>query len=439
SATSAADAYTYDGVPTMGDLTPSAGPEAGGTQVTISGTGFTPETSVTFGTVGATSVSVISPTLLTATSPPGEGTVDVTITTAGGSDPSPVDQFTYCARPSIISISPSSGAATGGVPITITGTGFVDGTTVSFGAEPATAVTVLSPTVLEVMVPAGVVGTVDVVVTTPGGTSARCSADGFTYSAATPAQAKGYWTAASDGGVFAYGDAGYYGSLGGIKLDKPINGMISTGDGKGYWLVASDGGVFAFGDAGFYGSLGGIKLTAPIVGMTLTPDGRGYWMVASDGGVFAFGDAAFYGSLGGKGLHAPVTAMAATPDGRGYWIVSADGGVFAFGDAGYDGSLGGITLTKPINAIASTADGKGYWMVASDGGVFAFGDAAYHGSTGGVRLAEPIVGMAVTPGGAGYWLVASDGGIFAFGDACFYGSMGGRHLDQPMVAMAYPR
>ena len=58
-----------------------------------------------------------------------------------------------------------------------------------------------------------------------------------------------------------------------------------------YWLVASDGGVFAYGDAGFSGSAGATHLNEPIVGMASTPDGRGYWLVASDGGVFAYGDA----------------------------------------------------------------------------------------------------------------------------------------------------
>ncbi|MGH9092542.1 MAG: hypothetical protein ACRDZR_14385, partial [Acidimicrobiales bacterium] len=60
-----------------------------------------------------------------------------------------------------------------------------------------------------------------------------------------------------------------------------------------YWLVASDGGIFSFGGAGFYGSMGGQPLNEPIVGMAATADGGGYWEVASDGGIFAFGDAPF--------------------------------------------------------------------------------------------------------------------------------------------------
>ena len=97
----------------------------------------------------------------------------------------------------------------------------------------------------------------------------------------------GYWLVASDGGIFSFGDADFYGSTGAMTLDKPIVGMAATPDGGGYWLVASDGGIFTFGDAGFYGSTGAMALDKPIVGMAATPDGGGYWLVASDGGIFS--------------------------------------------------------------------------------------------------------------------------------------------------------
>ena len=122
----------------------------------------------------------------------------------------------------------------------------------------------------------------------------------------------GYWLVASDGGIFNYGDAGFYGSAGSIHLNKPIVGMAPTPDGGGYWLVASDGGIFSYGDATFYGSTGSIHLNQPIVGMTAMPDGSGYWFTAADGGLFNYGDAPFYGSGAGQGL-GQVVAM--TSDG----------------------------------------------------------------------------------------------------------------------------
>lgn len=105
----------------------------------------------------------------------------------------------------------------------------------------------------------------------------------------------GHFDFAADGGVFAYGDARYQGSMGGQPLNEPIVGGAVDPATGGYWLVAADGGIFSFG-APFDGSAGGIDLARPIVGMASTPDGGGYWLLADDGGVFAFGDAGFFGS-----------------------------------------------------------------------------------------------------------------------------------------------
>jgi Bacterial Ig-like domain (group 3) len=246
---------------------------------------------------------------------------------------------------------------------------------------------------------------------------------------------QGYWEVGSDGGIFSFGTAHFYGSMGGKALNAPIVGIASTQGGGGYWLVANDGGVFAFGDAHFYGSMGGMALNAPIVGITSTPDGRGYWLVAKDGGVFAFGDAHFYGSMGGARLNKPIVSIASSPSSGGYWEVASDGGIFAF-DAPFLGSAGAVQLAAPIVGMASLSSGGGYWEVASDGGVFAGGAAPLLGSMGGQVLNRPIEGMAATPSSAGYRLVASDGGIFAFGDAEFDGSMGGVPLNSPIVGIA---
>jgi hypothetical protein len=116
-------------------------------------------------------------------------------------------------------------------------------------------------------------------------------------------------------------------------LNAPIVGRADTPDGGGYWLVASDGGVFTYGDAGFYGSAGDIPLARPITGMASTPDGRGYWLVASDGGVFTYGDAGFYGSTGGIPLPEPIVGIQPSLDGHGYRLLTADGSAYKFGDA----------------------------------------------------------------------------------------------------------
>ncbi len=124
---------------------------------------------------------------------------------------------------------------------------------------------------------------------------------------------------------------------------------------QGLWMSGSDGGVFALGTAGFYGSTGGIHLNKPVVGMAPAPDGGGYWLVASDGGVFAFGDADFYGSVPGQGIvqHAAIEGMVATPDGRGYWIVGSDGALYTYGDASFLGSLVGLGLAAPVAGAAA--------------------------------------------------------------------------------------
>ena len=217
--------------------------------------------------------------------------------------------------------------------------------------------------------------------------------------------------------------------------NAPIVGMAATPDGLGYWLIGSDGGIFSYGDAAFYGSTGALHLNAPIVDMASTPDGKGYWLVARDGGIFTYGDAAFYGSTGALTLNAPVVGMATTHDGRGYWLVASDGGIFSYGDAAFAGSTGGLPLNAPIVGMAAVPTFGGYWLVGADGGVFSFGSAQFYGSTGALHLNRPIVGMATTTRG-GYWLVASDGGLFSYGDAGYYGSLGGTTLPAPVVGMA---
>ena len=184
SATSSADQFSYIATPAVTGLSPTSGPAAGGTLVTITGTGFTGASLVDFGTNPATNLTVVSDTKITADSPAGSGLVDVTVTTPGGtSATSSADQFTYIAAPAVTALSPTSGPAGGDTLVTITGTNFTGASVVDFGPNAATNLTVVSATKITADSPAGT-GLVDVTVTTPGGTSATSSADQFTYIAA---------------------------------------------------------------------------------------------------------------------------------------------------------------------------------------------------------------------------------------------------------------
>jgi uncharacterized delta-60 repeat protein len=123
----------------------------------------------------------------------------------------------------------------------------------------------------------------------------------------------GYYMVASDGGVFNFGDAKLYGSMGAAHLNAPVQSLVPDSDGVGYWLVASDGGIFAF-DAGFKGSLGATRLNKPVTGMVRS--GTGYLMVGEDGGIFDFSGTpdGFKGSLGAKPPANPIVSVAVLED-----------------------------------------------------------------------------------------------------------------------------
>jgi hypothetical protein len=221
-------------------------------------------------------------------------------------------------------------------------------------------------------------------------------------------------------------DATFHGSLGAVRLNRPIVGMAATPSGEGYWLVASDGGVFTFGDARFFGSAGDTGVD-DVVGMARTPSGSGYWIATRSGRVFGYGEARA-ASAGRSGVVAIVrnavgvgytlvygdggVVGAAGRTAGGMWTVTSAGRVRALGGAPFEGEVT-TALNAPIVGMAGAPWGEGYWLVAADGGIFSFGSARFFGSTGALRLNQPIVGMAPSPG-AGYWFVASDGGVFTF-------------------------
>ncbi|WP_370374613.1 IPT/TIG domain-containing protein [Catenulispora sp. GP43] len=166
--TSNSATYTYVAAPVVSSISPTQGPSVGGNTVTVTGTGFTGATSVLFGSVSA-SFTVVSATQITATAPPAPvAPVAVTVVTTGGTSNGVL--YFYVPPPTVTSLSPAVGPATGGNTVTITGTNLTLTTAVHFGTAAATGLVIVSDNQIRVQAPSGS-GTVAVTVTAPGGTS----------------------------------------------------------------------------------------------------------------------------------------------------------------------------------------------------------------------------------------------------------------------------
>ena len=196
--------------------------------------------------------------------------------------------------------------------------------------------------------------------------------------------------------------------------------MAATPDGHGYWLVASDGGIFSYGDAAFFGSTGGTHLNQPIVGMAPSPTGKGYWLVASDGGIFTYGDATFGGSTGGLALNKPIVGMAVSG-------ISGPATKLAFSTQPA-GATGGTAFTTQPKVTVEDAAGD---PVPTDASSVTIGIAPNTPSSGGPGTLSTctstgesqgvfsFAGCAIDTAGSGYELVAKDGALTSATSAPF--------------------
>jgi len=219
-----------------------------------------------------------------------------------------------------------------------------------------------------------------------------CLGGDIVSSASTPS-GNGYWLAGSDGGVFAYGDAQFFGSMGGHPLNKPVVDIVATGTGNGYWLIGADGGVFAYGDAVSPANnpLPGSTLNQPVVAGAREGNTNGLLLTAADGGVFALGGAHFRGSMGGQSLARPVSSITSNPAGTGYWLAARDGGVFAYGASGFFGNAVSSSCTAPnpgqttgANIVQIATDiQNGHAVSPWGGGSVPYSWGGGHGSTAG--------------------------------------------------------
>ena len=177
--------YVYEPAPVVQSFDPATGSTAGGTRVSINGTGFTGATAVSFGSTPATSFTVLEDSLIFATAPAhSPGAVPITVTTPGGSTTTRLE-YNYATPLAVTGVSPASGPTTGGNTVTITGTDLTNVSLVNFGSVSATDFTVDSDTQITAVAPPGTAGTVDVLVFNGTGTSPASAADQYTYVAPT--------------------------------------------------------------------------------------------------------------------------------------------------------------------------------------------------------------------------------------------------------------
>ena len=310
SATSSADRFSYESPPTVSAVSPVAGLPAGGSSVTITGTGFTGTSAVHFATAAA-AFTVISATTITTTSPSGSvGPVDVTVTTpAGTSATSAADQFSYEGVPNVSSVSPVAGLVTGGASVSIVGSGFSGASAVEFGTTAATTFTVVSSTEITAASPPASAGSLAVTVTTPVGASATSAADVFTYEDAPTVSGLSPLAGAPAGGTLVnvvgtgftgattvdFGDRAAssitVNSASSITATSPAQGPVTTDV-----IVTTPVGVSATSaaDKFIYEAVPTVSSLSPVAGtpsggtaVTITGSGFGAASTVSFGGVLA--------------------------------------------------------------------------------------------------------------------------------------------------------
>jgi hypothetical protein len=176
--------YTYQVPPTISSVSPASGAIAGGTSITITGTGFVSGANVKVGGLTCSSPVVVSPTSITCITPSNiAGTYGIMVTNADGQNDSVAGLYTYQAAPSVVSVTPAAGALAGSTAITITGANFIASATVNVGASACAGVSVVNSTSITCNTPANTAGVYAITVTNFDSQSGAL-ASAFTYQAA---------------------------------------------------------------------------------------------------------------------------------------------------------------------------------------------------------------------------------------------------------------
>ena len=396
--------YTYQTVPSLASISPTVGPLAGGTAVTLNGTGFGSGASVTIGGTAATGCTVVSGTTITCTTPSGTaGAKNVVVTQPGGSS-TLTNGYTYQAAPSLTSISPTSGTTAGGTAVTLTGTSFATGATVTIGGASATGCTVVSSTSITCTTPSGTAGAQNVVITQPGGTSTLSGGytyviPNFTFNATISANTTNYNLRA------AAVTAGWNQTVplvatvtinSGVIVGSTSTGTAAFATGSSFpsgstLAIVNNGSILGMGGAaGKGGGTGGVNGTAGSAGgLALT---LSYAISITNNGTIGGGG----GGAGG---------------GAGYTMMSLySGGGGGGGGRGSAGGSGGAAGTGVINGGAGAS---GSSSAAGTGGA-ACGSGCGTGGTGGT--------LGATGGNGGNGNFGSTGGSGGAAGACTSGN-----------------
>ncbi|MFH9355697.1 IPT/TIG domain-containing protein [Kitasatospora sp. NPDC017646] len=164
--------FYYVGAPFKAALSATSGPLAGGNVITITGTGLSTATAVHFGANTATP-TVVSDSAVTVAVPAGAavGSVGVSVTTEGGTNNG--FTYTYVDVPTVTAFAPTSGPASGGTAVTITGTSLSSTESVTFGGQSAPFVVISDTTIAAVAPPTadGAPGPADITVTNAAGSA----------------------------------------------------------------------------------------------------------------------------------------------------------------------------------------------------------------------------------------------------------------------------
>lgn len=171
-------------VPLISAIVPASGTTAGSLPITIAGTDFAAGATVTIGGAMASIMSVSTNAIVALTPPGTAGARDIVVTNPTGASDVLAGGFTYVTpsgtAPTLASVAPSAGTKVGGTGVVLTGTNFVNGASVFFGAQAATGVVVLGPTTIAAVTPAHPAGAVNVAVVNPD-LQAASNAAAFTY------------------------------------------------------------------------------------------------------------------------------------------------------------------------------------------------------------------------------------------------------------------